>query len=293
MFWAVLQCLRYNNIMLSHEDKVRLAQTADHEELWKLVRDPSSDVVVNSIFNKGLTEDMAAFIAKKKNTSSEILGMLAADVRFKGSYKLKLSICRNPKTPPKITLSLLKFLRIFDLGDITKDQNIPINIRQKIEYSLIERSASLPSGVKVALSKRSSINVIVSLLEKGDKNVICSCLESPSLTEEHLCKLINAPAARPLLIKALSGHSRWSLRYRIRYSLVRNYHTPMSDATKFIDSLKTADLRELYSDKFLPSSTRPYIFSELCIRNESVEIPREKRYNLSGDEDSDLAATDI
>jgi hypothetical protein len=279
--------------MLSHEDKVRLAQTADHEELWKLVRDPSSDVVVNSIFNKGLTEDMAVFIAKKKNTSSEILGMLAADIRFKGSYKLKLSICRNPKTPPKITLSLLKFLRIFDLGDITKDQNIPINIRQKIEYSLIERSASLPSGVKVALAKRSSINIIVSLLEKGDKNVICSCLESPSLTEEHLCKLINAPAARPLLIKALSGHSRWSLRYRIRYSLVRNYHTPMSYATKFIDSLKTTDLKELYADKSLPSSTRPYIFSELCFRNESVEIPRQKRYNLSGDEDSDLAATDI
>ena len=91
---------------------------------------------------------MAVFIAKKKNTSPEILGMLAADIRFKGSYKLKLSICKNPKTPPKITLSLLKFLRIFDLGDITKDQNIPINIRQKIEYSLLERVSFTALGRK-------------------------------------------------------------------------------------------------------------------------------------------------
>ena len=279
--------------MSSHEDKVRFARIADSEELWKLVRDPSSDVVMNTIFNKALTEDMAAFIAKKKNTSPDILGILAEDIRFKGSYKLKLSICKNPKTPPKITLSLLKFLSIFDLGDITKDQNIPITIRQKIEYSLLERSASLPSGVKVALAKRSSINIIISLLEKGDKHVVCSCLESPSLTEEHLCKLINSPAAKPLLIKAVSEHTKWSVRYRIRYSLVRNYHTPMTDVTKFISELKTSDLRELHSDKSLPASTRPFIFSELCFRNESVEIPQEKRYNLSGDEDSDLADTDI
>jgi hypothetical protein len=279
--------------MLSHEEKTKLARIADNEELWKLVRDPSSDVVINAIFNKNLTEDMAVFIAKKKNTSSEILGMLAADVRFRGSYKLKLSICKNSKTPPKITLSLLKFLRIFDLGDITKDQNIPIAIRQKIEYSLLEKAASLPSGVKVALAKRSSINIIVSLMEKGDKNVVRSCLESPSLTEEHLCKLINAPSARPILIKAVSGHAKWSLQYRIKYSLVRNYHTPMPDAVRFMTTLKTNDLRELYSDKSLPSSTRPYIFNELSFRNKSLEIPQEKRYNLSGDEDTDLADTDI
>jgi hypothetical protein len=279
--------------MLSHEDKLRLTEVADNEELWKLVRDSSSEVVMNAIFNKNLTEDMAVFIAKKKNTSPEVLSILAADIRFKSNYKLKLSICKNPKTPLKITLSLLKFLRIFDLGDITKNKNIPINIRQKIEYSLLERVASLPSGVKVALAKRSSINIITSLLAKGDKNVVCSCLESPSLTEEHLCKLIDAPATKPLLIKTLSEHAKWSVRYRIRYSLVRNYHTPLSYATKFINALKTIDLRELYSDQSLPSSTRPYIFNELSFRNESVEIPQEKRYNLSGDEDSDLADTDI
>jgi len=243
---------------------------------------------MNTIFNESLTEDMAVFIARKKNTSSEILGMLAADIRFKGSYKLTLTLCKNSQTPPKITLSLLKFLRIFDLGDITKDQNIPINIRHKIEYALLDRVASLPSGIKVALAKRSSINIITSLLRKGDKNVVYSCLESPSLTEEHLCKLINAQDVTPLLIKAIAEHSKWSVRYSIRYSLVRNYYTPMTCVTKFVSTLKTADLRELYSDNSLPSSTRPYVFNELSFRNEPVEIPQDKRYNLPVDEDSDI-----
>ena len=66
----------------------------------------------------------------------------------------------------------------------------------------------------------------------------------------------------------------------------------MAYVIQFINTLKTADLRELYSDKSLPSSTRPYIFNELSVRNESVEIPQEKRYNLSGDEDSELTDGD-
>jgi len=243
--------------------------------------------------NKNLTEDMAVFLAKKKNTSSELLEILAADGRFKGSYKLKLTLCKNPKTPLKVVLSLLKFLRIFDLGDLTKNQNIPINIRQKVEYSLIEKIASLPSGVKVAMTKRASPNIIIALLEKGDRNLICSCLESPLMTEDYLCTVINKPGSSPLVIKTIAEHARWSLRYRIRYALARNYHTPMILVTKFINTLRTADLRELYSDRSLPSSTRPYIFNELVLRDESVEIPQEERYNLSEDEDSGFTDTEI
>jgi hypothetical protein len=281
--------------MLSHDDKLKFARTCDSEELWKLVRDPipDKDIVLNSIFNNNLNEDMAVFLARKKTSLPEVIGILATDIRFRGNYNLALAICNNSKTPLKITLSLLKFLRIFDLGDITKNQNIPISIRQKIEYSIIEKISSLPSGVKVSLAKRVSINIVIKLLEKGDKNVIVSCLESPLLTEDHLCALINKPKTKHLLIKTIAEHPKWSLRYRIKYALVRNYHTPMTYVTKFICALKTADLRELYSDTSLPSSSKPYIFSELALRDESTEIPQEEMYDLSGDEDSGFADIDM
>ena len=112
--------------MLSIDYKLKLARTCDSEGLWRLVREFSPDIVLNSIFNKNLNEDMAVFIARKKNSLPEVLGMLAVDIRFKGSYKLTLAMCNNPKTPLKIILSLLKFLRIFDLGDITKNWNISV-----------------------------------------------------------------------------------------------------------------------------------------------------------------------
>ena len=67
----------------------------------------------------------------------------------------------------------------------------------------------------------------------------------------------------------------------------------MTYVIKIISSLKTADLRELYSDQSLPASTRPYIFNELMARDKSVEIPQEETYELSGDEDSDFAENDM
>jgi hypothetical protein len=278
--------------MLPYRNKVMPADTAVDESLWRCIRDSSADVVMNALYSKNLNEEMAVFIAKKKNISSEVLSILARDARFKASYKLKLAICKNPKTPLKVILSLLKHLRIFDLGDITKNHNIPISVRQKVEYSLLERAASLPSGVKVALAKRSSATIILALLEKGDRSVVRSCLEASLLTEDNLCKLINQSGAGPLLIKLISQDAKWSLRYRIRYCLVKNYYTPMEEVIKFISGLKTVDLRELYSDNSLPLSTRPYLFHELKLRNESVETAQGKRYNLCGDEDSDLADYD-
>jgi hypothetical protein len=276
------------------DEKMERSRTARGDELWKLVRDSHPEVIMNTALNKNLAEEMALYLSKKKNTPSEILGMLANDIRFKDSYKLKLTICRNPKTPQKVTLSLLKYLRIFDLGDMTKDQSIPINIRQKIEYSLTEKISSFPLGNKIALAKRSSSNVVLALIVKGDKRVINACLESPTLTEGHLCKAINRPETRPMLIKLIAEHTKWSLRYSVRYALIRNFHTPMVHVSTFIKDMKTADLKELYSDRSLPSATRPFIYRELLERDETIDIGKEEIFELSDGEGSyDLDADDI
>lgn len=275
------------------DQKIRIAQNASGEDLWKLVRDSHPDVILNVALNKNLTEEMAVFLAKKKSTPSEVLGLLANDIRFKDSYKLKLSICKNPKTPEKITFSILKFLRIFDLGDMTRDQNLPVNVRQKIEYSIYERIPSMPAGNKIALSKRANSNIVVALMERGDKKVISECLASPTLTEGHICKVINRKDTKPLLVKMIAENQKWSLRYSIKYALTRNYHTPMIQVSAFIKEIKTSDLKDLYSDSNLPASTKPFIYRELLERNETVEIDEEETFELSEDDDTTLMDPDI
>jgi len=268
------------------EEKIKRAMTAEPEELWKLIREHNPEIIMNATLNRNLTEEMAVFMAKKKSSPSEALGFLAGDVRFRESYKLKIALCKNPKTPQRITFSLLKFLRIFDLSDLTRDQTIPLNVRQKIEQTLSEKIPSMASGVKTALARRANSSTVILLLEQGDEHVISACLDSPALTEGLLYRIINKTNTKPLLIRMIAEHPKWSLRYPIRFALLRNFSTSLVCATGFISHMKTTDLRDLYADPKLPASTRPFIFNELLRRNESTEATNEEIYTLSEEEDS-------
>jgi hypothetical protein len=276
--------------MMTLDERLRRAESAQGDELWNLVRDSHPEVILHVTLNRNLTEEMAVFIAKRRNISAETLGFLAGDARFKDSYKLKLLICRNPKTPLRVAFSLLKFLRVFDLGDMTRDQAIPITVRQKIELLLAEKIPALPSGVKTALARRSNSTVVISLMERGDRHVVTACLDSPVISEGHLCTLIHKTTVRPMIVQMISEHPKWSLRYAIRYALIRNFHTSMVHVTHFIPEMKTNDLRELYSSESLPHATRPYIYAELKERGETAEIPREEVFEISEDDDEDGGA---
>ncbi|NJD56463.1 MAG: hypothetical protein FIA94_08685 [Nitrospirae bacterium] len=268
------------------EERIRRAHTVQGDELWSMIRDAHPQVILNATMNRNLTEEMALVIAKKRNAPAEALGFLAGDARFKDSQKLKLALCRNPKTPQRIIFSLLKFLRVFELGDLTRDQNVPVTVRQKIELMIQEKIPALPAGIRSALAKRSSTNIVLALMNRSDRQVIRVCLDSHMVTEAHLWTLINQSAVRPAVVLGVCEHPLWSLRYNIKYALIRNYHTPMAHIIRFIPDMKTIDLRELYSDESISSSARPYIFSELKERGESTEIQGDEVFEL--EEGTDL-----
>lgn len=248
----------------------------DEGSLWETLRSGSPDAIKSAVFNPALTEEMAIFIARSRSAPPEALGFLASDRRFKASYELKLSLSKNPKTPQRVVLSLLKFLKIFDLADLTRDQRLHIVLRQKIEQSLSERIPSLPSGIRSALAKRASSNVVMILMQAGERNVVEACLNSPYLREADIYKAINRADARPILVRAVATHPKWSLRYSIKFALIRNFYTPMADSIKFIKQMKTPDLKALYRDPKLPSSTRPFIYKELAERGIEAEMPDEE-----------------
>lgn len=273
------------------DELIKRAQTASTEALWEIIRYDRPEVISNATLNKNLTKEMAIFIAKKRSTPSEVLGFLAHDVRFKDSYKLKIAICRNPKSPQKITLSLLKFLRIFDLSDLTRMQHLPVNIRQKIEHDISQRIPAMPMGIKTALARRANGKIVMMLIEKGDNKVINTCLDSPVLTEGHLYTIINKETTKPPVIHMIAQHPKWSLRYDVRFALIRNFHTPMKYVTGFIEGMKTRDLKELYIDSKVPTSTKPFIFRELRERGETEEPYHEEVFEISEDEDGQLSDT--
>ncbi len=270
--------------MPSDGDKRNTALDAAKEELWSLIKMQDPAILSNVLLNRNLTEEMAAFIARSKRTAPEDLGLLCNDIRFKNSYKIKVAVCKNPKTPQKATLSLLKFIKIFDLADISRDQFINISIRQKIEHIFSERIPSMPSGIKTALARRVNCNILLMLMECGDEPVIAECLNNPVFTEAHIYKVINRSSTSGIVIKMIAEHQKWALRHSVKFALIRNFHTPMRLAVKFIEGMKVAELKDLFSDPKLPVSSRHFIYRELLERGDTADSAEEV-YALAEDED--------
>ena len=254
--------------MKDFEKEINLAYTANKEELKLLVYHPSQRVLANLIYNSNLTEDLAVILAGRRNISTEILESLYLDKRWKESYRIALALCKNQKTPQAISLSLLKSLRIFDLADLTRNQQIPVNVRMRAEFIINEKILSMPLGIKMTLAKRASSNILMRLLEDGMKDVVAICLDSYCMTEGIICKVLNTKNMASHVVHQIARHKKWASRYDIQWSLIRNNHAPLSRVVHFLKNMKMNDLKELYAAPEVPKSTKPFIYREIMDREE-------------------------
>ena len=235
--------------MLETEEKrIELAMTADGEEIAQYVHDPSTKVIRALLGNRHLTEEEVLIIANRKNVPADILEMIARDKRWADSYPVRLALARNPKSPLSISLSIARYLRLFDLEEIARCHFIPLAFRRKVETIIIERIPTLPLGNKKTLAKKAMGNVLLKLLQDSDPDVVQLCLNNPHLVEGHLYKVISRADTVADTIRMIAMHPNWSSRSLIRFSLARNGHTPLSLSVRFLKSMKIMDLRELYGD---------------------------------------------
>jgi len=252
--------------MKNIEKTLRIAATGNEEELRMLVHHPSPQVISRLLLNENLTEDIAIIIANRRNVSTEILETLYHNIRWKESYRVMLALCKNKKTPQKISLSLIKSLRVLDLADITRNKNVPVNVRIRAEAAISEKILPMPLGIKKTLARKASSNVLMKLIEDGMKDVVSICLDSPSLTEGDIYKVISIKKTPSHVIRQIAHHGKWSCRYQIQRALIVNNHTPLACVVNFLKQLKTTDLKELHTAPELPSSTKPFIHRELLER---------------------------
>ncbi len=250
------------------ESALSLASTGSEEELRLLVHHPSPKVISRLLLNENLKEELVIIIAQRKNLSSEILETLYHDLRWKESYRVMLALCKNRKTPQKISLSIIKSLRVLDLADLTRNRHIPINVRLRAEAAINEKILPMPLGIKKTLARRASSNVLLKLIEDGMRDVVSICLDSLNLTEGDIYKIVSMKKTASHVIQQIAKHPKWSCRYQIQLALIRNYYTPLSCVVIFLKKLKTVDLKELYAAPEVPASTKPFLHRELLERDE-------------------------
>jgi len=276
--------------LYSEGQRAERAAAAAEDEIEDFLHDTSPGVIKALLTNRWLTEEHILALTNRKNLPPEIIEIIAKDRRWPDSYSLRLAIARNPRTPLFVSLSTARYLRLFDLADITRDHFIPIAFRQKIEAMIVERIPALPLGIKKTLARRAAGNVLFKLLQSRDQAVVQACLSNPQLMEHHLFKYICLENSIPETIRMIAVHPKWSCRPSIRMSLARNAHTPLSCCAVFFRGLPAQDLRELHADPLVPVSIKPLVHRELRERGLEARqpAPEEMLYELDDTEEEQM-----
>ncbi len=278
--------------MAEAEDKRReLAATCGEEEISGYLHDPSPLVMRSLIANRHLREEDVLIIAKRNNLPPDVLETIARDKRWSESYPIRLALAKNPRSPLRVSLSIARFLRIFDLEEITRSHFIPLVFRHKVEAMIIERVPTMPLGNKKTLAKKAAGNVLLALLRDRDAEVVGLCLNNPSMVEGHLFKILSRAQTTAETVVMIAKHPNWSNRSLIRTALVRNALTPLSLSVPFLRTMKLMDLRELHADPSLPVTVRPFIHRELLKRGKDPgESLKEELFEIDEAELEELDA---
>lgn len=119
--------------------KIRLAQLGNAFARATLVRDPIRLVAVAAIKSPGVTEIEAARYASNSSLAEDVIRYIAQKREWTKLYGIKVSLCRNPKTPMQEAARMLPFLRDKDLINLTKSKGVPSALAANARKLMMQR----------------------------------------------------------------------------------------------------------------------------------------------------------
>lgn len=124
---------------LSMPAKIRLATLGNAFVRATAIRDPSRMVAMAAIKSPGVTDIEAARYASNRNLVEDVIRYIATKREWTKLYGVKVSLCRNPKTPLVESTRLLPFLREREIQNLSKSHGVPSALVAQARKVLMQR----------------------------------------------------------------------------------------------------------------------------------------------------------
>ena len=111
-------------------ERMKLAMKGTREQRAQLVRDSNKLVSAAVLSSPKLTEAEVEAFAKMGNVSEDVLRIIGTNRSWTKNYGVVAGLCRNPKTPPAMSMHMLNRLNERDLKMLSIDRNVPETLRQ-------------------------------------------------------------------------------------------------------------------------------------------------------------------
>ena len=205
------------------EKKMVLPADADME---RLVHDSAPEILTAVAADVRLTEDLALALLKRSDLPREALEALSKNGQLARLRKVRMGIVVHPRTPRHVSVPTIRHLYIFDLMQVALLPSVPPDVKRAAEEVLISKLASISSGERITLARRSSGRVAGALLLDKDERIMQAALANPQMTEVSIVKALKAGHSTELLAPAVARHQKWSYRNDVKAALLGNKDTP-------------------------------------------------------------------
>jgi hypothetical protein len=110
---------------MSVYQKIKLARLGNREARGLLVRDRNKVVAVAAILSPKITDTEIVAIAQSRNVGDEVLRIVANNRQWTRSYKVRLALAQNPKTPQQLAMGFVSQLHESDVLGLMKSKDVP------------------------------------------------------------------------------------------------------------------------------------------------------------------------
>jgi hypothetical protein len=195
-------------------------------ELEKLVHDSAPEILTAVAADARLTEDLALALLNHQDLPREALEALSKNGQLARLRKVRMAIVMHPRTPRHVSVPTIRHLYTFDLMQVALLPSVPPDVKRAAEEVLISKLASISSGERVTLARRSSGRVAGALLLDKEERIMQAALANPQMTEVSIVKALKAGHGTELLAPAVARHQKWSYRNDVKAALLGNKDTP-------------------------------------------------------------------
>jgi hypothetical protein len=248
---------------LSLARRLHRALTAQTEELYQVIQDPSPEVLRAALKNPRLAEDHLLALLRRRDLPAGLLKAIHQCESTRSSHRLKLALAKNPGTPGPLLSVLLPDLHLFELLDLCLLPGITPDQRYAAERQIVQRLPNTPLGNKQVLARRGTANLVSEMLKEGDPRLLESCLASPRLKEVSLLQFLRTPNANADTISMIARHPHWQNRPNLRLAILKNRRTPPVWFVLFLPRLTAADLHSLVASRRLDPGQKTLVAEEL------------------------------
>lgn len=125
---------------LNTSAKVRRALLGDSKDRMLAIRDPNPIVREAAIKAPGMNENEVTRISANRNTSEDVLRIIASDRDWTRAYQVKLNLVTNPRTPFVFGSRLVSFIRESDLKKLEKSRDVSGAIQNAVKQHLSRKN---------------------------------------------------------------------------------------------------------------------------------------------------------